>query len=295
MDRIKSCTGLESIMRINWHMLDWCNYQCKYCSAGNAVTKDFANQERITKQHKIISSRLKLIDVPFEICLTGGEPTLHPNLKEIIYALDKNKNLEKIFLFTNLSRSVNYFKELQSVSHKLIMHGSYHPDYYTSEFLDKCKQLKCEVHVSLLDDKSYWDDTEQFIKDLIDNNIDYRLNVLSTAPNWKPNYPKEFWSRFKPYVLENFTIDMLVEWADGTSSMLTEYDLEEQDLNQFKGYMCTPQSYQIETDGTVRNVCTGHKMPLNLNSNNIVRKIKCPVDICSNGLIMYPKELDNVG
>ena len=283
------CSSLEPTMRMNWHLLDWCNYQCKYCSAGNAITKDFADKERISKQYKSIVARLKLIDSPFELCIGGGEPTLHPNLKEILESLDENQNLKTIFLFTNLSRSKNFYETLTKTTDKVLIYASYHPEYYTKEFLDKCIDLKFEVHVTLIDEEKYWEQTEDFIKSLISHDIPYRLNVLSPAPNWKPNYVDNFWKKFKKYAIEDYTLDLLVNWSDDTHSFVSEYDLEENDLNQFKGWKCTPEAYQIEMDGTVRNACTGKVMPLILNSKNISKEVSCPLERCTGGKMMYTK------
>jgi organic radical activating enzyme len=287
--KIISCSSLESTIRMNWHLLDWCNYQCKYCRAGNAITKDFADKERITKQYKLILARLNLIDTTFDLCIGGGEPTLHPNLKEIIEGLNENKNLRNIFLFTNFSRSKNFYQELIKITDKLVVHASYHPEYYTKEFLDKCLELKFEVHVSLIDEEKYWDQTEDFIKSLVTHNVPYRLNVLSSAPNWKPNYNENFWKRFKKYAIEDYTLDLIVTWSDETYNFVSEYDLEENSLNRFKGWKCTPQSYQIEMNGTIRNICTGKIMPLNLNGKSIIEDVFCPLEACQGARLMYTK------
>lgn len=279
----------QPLLRMNWHLLDWCNYQCKYCSAGNVITKDFADKEKVTKQYKMILSRLKLIDEPFELCITGGEPSLHPHLKEIIENLHQNKNLESIFLFTNLSRSRDFYRELTNISDKIVTYASYHPEYYNKDFLNKCIDLKFEVHVTLIDEKKYWNQTEDFLNVLNENNIPYRINVLAPAPNWTPNYNEEFWNIFKKYAMENYTLHLTLKYDDGSFDIVTEYELEEKKLNKFKGWKCTPQSYQIEIDGTIRNVCTGKSMPINLNSKNIKQEVICPLDFCSNGKLMYGK------
>lgn len=274
---------------MNWHLLDWCNYQCKYCRAGNAITKDFADKERITKQYKLIISRLNLIDEPFEVCIGGGEPSLHPNLKEIIEGLNQNENLKSIFLFTNLSRSKNYYRELSNITEKLVIHASYHPEYYTQEFLNKCIDLKFEVNVSMIDEKKYWDQTEDFLIALNENDVPYRINVLDNAPNWTPNYDDEFWNRFKKYILEEYTRDLIVTWNDDTYDYFSEYDLLEKGLNTFKGWKCTPQSYQIEMDGTIRNICTAKTMPLNLKSKYIKQEVFCPLNHCTGSKLLYTK------
>jgi len=274
---------------MNWHLLDWCNYQCKYCMAGNAITKDFADKERVTKQHKLIVSRLKLIDEPFEMCIGGGEPTLHPNLKEIVENLHQNNNLKSIFLFTNLSRSRDFYCDLADTSNKLMIHASYHPEYYNKDFLNKCIDLKFEVHVSLIDEKKYWDQTEDFLIALNENNIPYRINILGPAPNWKPNYNEKFWQRFKKYLIEEYTLDLTITYDDGSHKPVSEYDLMEENLNRFKGWKCTPQAYQISMDGTIKNICTNKVMPINLSSKNIKQEVNCPLDYCSDGKLMYTK------
>lgn len=76
------------MMKINLHIIEACNYACKYCFA------HYDNHKFLT-----IKDWKEIIDVCYEsklfdeINFAGGEPLLHPDITYIIdYAYDKGFN-----------------------------------------------------------------------------------------------------------------------------------------------------------------------------------------------------------
>jgi MoaA/NifB/PqqE/SkfB family radical SAM enzyme len=75
-----------------WRLTKRCNLKCKHCS--HHLNRDKINQEKLIEiAHKIAASNTMVVS------LTGGEPLLVPNIKEIITIL-KNAG-KKIMLNTN--------------------------------------------------------------------------------------------------------------------------------------------------------------------------------------------------
>lgn len=291
--KIVKCQSDYNMMRFNWHLLDWCNYKCSYCSVGDAITNDFSDTTRISQDYKLTLARLGTVSDKFELCLTGGEPTLHPNFFEILDSLVEIKNLQRVWLFSNLSRSKDFLLQVKEYFPKIVLYGSWHPEFSKDDFLTKAIELDCEVHVSLVNDKAHWDKTKKLIDELIENNVTYRLNALQPTVSYQPDHGPDFEEAFLHY-LENAhdTFGIKVTYEDGHIEQHTEHTLQIQNLNFFKGYYCVPASYQIRLDGTIVNVCTSEKMPISLSGIN--KKIKCPVNECLEGLLMYPKELEDV-
>lgn len=291
--KIVKCQSDYNMMRFNWHLLDWCNYKCSYCSVGNFITNDFSDNTRISQNYKLTLTRLKTVKNNFELCLTGGEPTLHPNFFEVLDGLMEIENLQRVWMFSNLSRSKDFLRTIKKYFPKIVLYGSWHPEYSKDDFFEKAYDLDCEVHVSLINNKAYWEKTKKIIDSLIENNITYRLNALQPTKEYTPDHGKEFEESFLHY-LENAhdTFGIEITYGDGTVEKHTEHSIQMKELNYFKGYYCTPMSYQINIDGSIFNICTKEQLSLKL--DNIVKKVKCPLNECLEGLLMYTKEIGNV-
>ncbi|GAB6100098.1 anaerobic ribonucleoside-triphosphate reductase activating protein [Halanaerocella petrolearia] len=78
-----------------------CNLKCPYCHNPNLISKPEIKTEYLPLEQlwKFLDNRKDLID---GVCITGGEPTLQPNLEELIKDI-RNYGL-KIKLDTNGSR-----------------------------------------------------------------------------------------------------------------------------------------------------------------------------------------------
>jgi len=281
--KIISCTSQDKILRINWHILNWCNLKCSYCNVKENLSYDYNDTTQIAQSYKLIISRLKTISKPFEICLTGGEPTLHPNIEEILEGLNEIKNLVKIYFFTNLTRSETFYKSIKSFS-KVKYYASFHPEYHKEDFLKKCKNLNCEVHISMMPEY------KNYILNIIDNcksnNIKFKLNFLVDTPYYTNNLDQDFFTEASN-AEEMIYINVLYD--DGSEERTTDLKLLYEKKNSFRDYKCVPESFQIELDNLVKNVCTNEIMPLSL--KDITKKVICPKEICEGGLMMYPKEI----
>jgi cyclic pyranopterin phosphate synthase len=104
-----------SKLRLN--LLDACNMRCLYCMPEDQTfstlqeTLSLNDIRRITEH--LISSGIK------EIRITGGEPLLHPNFKDIVKVLSKLK-LEKLALTTNAIKLDKFLPFLKKTNLKYI-------------------------------------------------------------------------------------------------------------------------------------------------------------------------------
>lgn len=296
---IIKCGNINTELRLEWHITNWCNYKCSYCTVLNNITNDFTKDAN-NRNYNFVISRLKLIDKPWSICLTGGETTLHPKLFDILDKLIEIPLLNKVWVFTNLSRSIDFYRKLtQFKSNKIVLYASYHPEYYNDNFVEKCKMLHKEmnftIHLSLSDNPLTWDMTESVIEELRSNNIECRPNLLSPTQNWTPNYNDEFYKRFYSYLeSEDEEVNNIqVEFAD-KKIFMRDYDMTIQNVNNFYGYTCYPGSYQIDITGNIRNTCTNKNIPLYTRGNNLLSKEICPKRTCNKALLNFYKERNEI-
>lgn len=278
----------------DWDLTDWCDFECSYCYVKESLQKDFKSDWYI-KNHKDVLFRLKTVETPFEICLTGGEPLLHPDILNILTSINQCKNSENIILFSNLSRPLPIYKKINDLNiDKLELLASYHVEFsddnfiYKSKILSQSEHLKYKVQVMLHPDKKYWNKILDLIRQLISNNIEFRPVLLSSTHIFDVNYNNEFYETFKDVLIKSKTYDNIKI----NKEVIRGYDLIINKRNNFKGIKCRTTSFRISKDGTIENTCTNRKIPFLLINKNLVKFELCPRDKCdSPRLLEFYKEI----
>lgn len=290
----------------NWILINICNYKCSYCSAGfgcdsTRPRSNFFRDANIFDGWKSVISKLKLVrKCDWNVSLLGGEPTLHPELKHIITSLSTIKNCAEICLITNMHKSLDYFLDIYDdvIDDKCWVNPSIHFQYDQSTTVDKIVELrktslKVEPTIMLSDVKSHWDQMQRFLEQCIDKNIVYNSTLLEPAHGYTPSYNEDFFKRFTKYIQHGRDVgdDMYsVVTEDGVRRDVNVEDIYKCKIKHFKGWECTPKSWQIKEDGSIVNSCT--KKPLSLGGVNIACKEMCPRSVCDcNEWWMYDKKI----
>ena len=193
----------------SWEVIDVCQYKCSYCSAMNFnLNKLLANKILLDSWKNVIKTlTLKTIKNPYMVELLGGEPTLHPNIEEIIQQLNAHDGCVRIDLITNLEKNVKFYKQLQQS--KLYINPSYHPEFSGSNFVDKVIELNNTHNIicnnNLHDNSTYWERTKNTIDTLTANDINFYVNFLfevesGSVGGYKPTYNDDFFSYFENYL-----------------------------------------------------------------------------------------------
>lgn len=304
MKVIKS-SGLNPVQNIyfDWHLTNWCNYKCSYCPVLDVITNDFTVEDH-ARDYKLTLLRLEYVETSFNVCITGGEPTLNPNLITILEGLTQIKNCQDVSIFTNLSRPLPFYEKIKNIdSKKIMLFGSFHPEFSDVKFVQRCialsrmTDLRFAVHLTMSDKEEHWAKTIDVLETLIVNKVNHKPLLLAPTNHYTPNYTDKFFDTFKKYLDrvedEHFFLTVPIEYTDGTTENLKSYEIEIQGLNKFKGYQCTSISNNIDINGNVTNTCTGRKAPLILTDVGLLIKEPCPKDICpGRRLLESYKELE---
>lgn len=111
-ERVKNTSGTSQMKRVEIIITESCNFKCPYCRGlssdiyGNRSVKELSLEEI---KHVI---ELLCINNPIEsIRFSGGEPTLHKNIKDII-AFSKCMGIKNIAISTNGSNSLELYRSL---------------------------------------------------------------------------------------------------------------------------------------------------------------------------------------
>ncbi len=111
-ERVKNVSLTSQMKRCEMIITEYCNFSCPYCRG----LKDYIYGDRKVKRLSLEEIKQNIDywceDEPLEnIRFSGGEPTLHPDIKEIIYYAKQN-GIKRIAISTNGSNKLELYKEL---------------------------------------------------------------------------------------------------------------------------------------------------------------------------------------
>ena len=277
-----------------WDIIDVCNYKCSYCSAGyghdeHRPVSTFFKGGMTRDVWRSVLLRLKILRKhEWEISLLGGEPTLHPDLRDIVDNLSRIDSCQAVYIITNMTKSLDYFMKLcDNVDRKLTLNPSIHFEYYKPVMLDKTLNIHLQTNTSiqptvmLHDNKRYWSDMMEYFDMCIDNDIEYNSTFLEIAYDYTPEYTDEFFEVFSKYLHHGRGVGDTkypVTTADGAQHQVTVQDIYVNNIKKFKGWECTPKSWKIDSKGGFENSCT--KERLSMTGGNLSCKAVCPNDTC---------------
>lgn len=218
MDSITAAGNLDyNIVTFSWDLLDVCNYKCSYCSAKEFNKHTFIKNKLYLNAWKQVIKLLGMyrLHTSFTLELLGGEPSLHPDIVEIIKRACDIKNCRQVELTTNLSKPESFFRRLDNHDNsKLDIVASYHPEYYKETFFNKiinlqsCDYITVTPLINLSPEKSTWSRTVDIIQKFIDSGVSVGCNLLHEFPgnDFKPVYTDEFWDIFEP-LIKKYEVD----------------------------------------------------------------------------------------
>ena len=306
------------VIAFSWDIIDICQYKCSYCAAVDFNKHLFDKNDRVAYKNVLKRLNMNNFKYPFQIELIGGEPTLHPELPAILEGLSSIDHCIRVELITNLAKPEPFFAQFNDPKYsKVVVSPSYHPEYYTQKFLDKCLAINNYKHirvipiVNLSDEEKNWKDTVELLKKFDEHKIRFGLNFLIEIPGenrtesfFKPNYTPEFYEYFKEWLerTECFEVDKELDFAiqdshvgdapcqviaknikytiNGKTEYLDETEIVRDSLHQFKGWKCDARMYYITMGGDILHHCTREKLDFMCTKEDIFQQVTCPINCC---------------
>ena len=263
----------DNLLTIDLDILTICNYHCWYCYAR-------ANKEKWNKIMPIelirqVSKKFKLLPFKIDLSILGGEPTLHPNLLEIIDIFSEVPNVRDLVVFTN-GLSPKIFKIIECVRHpeRLKINLSFHPSEVKNlpkfyETVDKLHKTGCLWKITIMISKEFETEINEFMK------------LTSKYPDvfFEQTFPvvdgevDEMNTSLETELLRPFVVDEI------TSNPLTYDEVIYQKLNRFKGWKCHLRYFHIDVDGEIHENCFNDRRNILNDDLNTGIKI-CPFNKC---------------
>jgi len=198
----------------SWELIDMCQYNCSYCSAINFNVNKFKDQPHLKTAWKVFirALSLKSMKASFTVEILGGEPTLHPDILNIVDKLCSNEKCLKVELITNLAKPLSFYQKFNKLgNNRLVIQPSYHPEYCDDKYIEKVIEINkwdhvCILpHINLSDDSRWWQKTRKVLDKFKTHDIDFHINLLFEVPDgpvggWTPKYTDEFFVYFDDYL-----------------------------------------------------------------------------------------------
>lgn len=284
-------------LNIHWDVSTLCQYKCSYCYARKDYKEGGWNKlPKLEKQLKIIDA-ISSSYLPYNLGLLGGEPTLYPHYNKLItYIHNKLKPNDKLYVVTN---GVGDFSK-HLILDKLIILWSYHPEFVDEkEFLRNIlvmqdKGFKFKINIMLHPGRKYWEQLKSFILKCKKLNLRIHPHFMYTDVYNLFKYSEEFWDYFK------FLEDITEKDLKYGESLYNDYSLFYNKLNQFKGWDCYNNNFEIDINGNVNQFCVNNIGTNILNNldffSNIkeIRPIICQFSSCNCDGLLKQLKVKNV-
>lgn len=280
---------------IHYMLHNVCNYKCWYCFPGsNEGNHRWPDIEVALPnlKHLINVYRQNFNKKVFELNFLGGEPTLWPELSDLVTGLKKEygKNII-ISITTNGTRSIRWWEEYGHQFDKVLI--SCHPErvdpYHISQVADLLYNKMVLVDVKVLMDPSRWDTCLNIISTLkeskrrwsiqtaqvIGSNIRYTQEQLEYLKQYMKRSPNLFWFW---RCNNNFNYNVRIVDEQKNSKKVKKNYLLLKNLNHFKGWSCNIgiENLNINALGYVSSACNeklyGYDFNYNLYDEDFIKK-----------------------
>lgn len=130
-------------------LFDTCNFRCGYC--GLVTSGDVLRTEQLNvyRDEEYIDTLLRFFrdnrpgGRPWVVMLTGGEPTLMPNISRFVAGLGRQGDC--VAIYSNMSAPLNKIFSAEALEHISYIEASFHPDWHMGTF----EQDRFFEHVAL--------------------------------------------------------------------------------------------------------------------------------------------------
>lgn len=225
-------------------IINLCNYHCWYCYARKR--KDLWNRIMPIKDIKFIASKISKYQGRVDINLLGGEPFMHPKIKEILDIFSSLENVGEVNITTNASRIKDY--DILK-GDKININVSFHPSEI-KDFDKFYRTLDDLYNIGKLNTVTVMMDSSDLLP---------KIEELMT---YQEKYPKTLFEQHYPMVdnrelnISETTDKISFEKNFEVDGKLLSYDeVIRGKHNYFKGWKCKVQRYRVMINGDIVENC----------------------------------------
>lgn len=249
-------------LSIDFAISNVCNFKCHYCHPGsNEGDKKFPVDYKLIIKNfdhllNVYKNYFNKTNIKIEI--TGGEPTLWPQLGDFAKHLKQVHNITNIALTTNGSRTIRWWKENSKYFDEV--HLSLHPEEGSVDHLIDIadhifNETDSHVAVNVIMDPNDWSKSKFNLEKVVAWNTPWlvktwilikngsimnyneeQLKILEKKVYKKP--PDEYISRMlEKQIISNRSAAKVV-YDDGTIESYNSFELRNNQTHNFSGWLC---------------------------------------------------------
>jgi len=262
----------EDVLRISFMVSNTCNYTCSYCFPGsNAGTKPY-----VKNWHRTANNFKSLFDYylsntnkkKFSLEITGGEPTLWPDLQLFCKEIQTHYNV-MISLQSNGSRTLRWWNENSQLFSKVLLSYHIQESNITSfiEVADTCYANDTFVVATVCMDPNSWDQCLNAIDSMKNSkyrwyirlqkleNIEYTPDQMSFLMKPIIRLPN-LWYAWK-HRSKFYNKESKGKFLNGSVKTLSQHEISLNKWNHFYNWECNlgVDSLFITPDGVITGTC----------------------------------------
>jgi len=255
MFKVESRWGHQDSIHVEWNIGKRCNLDCAYCPA--EIHDNFSPHTDLDVMVNTIYE-LEQINKPIRLSLTGGEPTVHPKINDILECA--SKRLQWLSVTTNGLRHPEWYVKQPVDQWVFSLHFDNEHSMRASENVLRYTQLldmeskDTLFQVNLMCHHEYMDDVKAAAILLEGHNIPYVCRRI----RWTEADDRDWFDdmRYKEKDLEwilSKTATVKANCVVDEETKIHANDIIKHKLNQFEGWQCNAglESLMINWDGEV--------------------------------------------
>lgn len=284
MPRLIEIKRAQDVLSVYWTLTDFCNFRCNYCP-DSLHSGDYTSGRKpgypTDDEIRVFLDRLINIHAKgkfLQVCISGGEPTLHPMYGEIIDTLYPHGIVETV---SNGSRSIEWWKGLKHLPDKVTM--SLHAGWTKMDKVNELGEflLDNNTHVAfnMMCDPGQWHLVQEMYQQLtprLQSFVNAKL-ISDHSGGVTDGQPWEYQADQMEYIkgitsrvdqperrFDNVDFGSVLVYDDETKTRLQNtFDLINTNQHRFKEWECSAGSEGIAVnfDGWAYAAnCRSHKM-----------------------------------
>ena len=285
-------------IKVDWILTRRCNYRCSYCFIyGKGKLAPPPMPFATLTQLKAAVDNIASLNRPwYNVTLSGGEPTLHPHISDLVVMLHENlkERLNWLEIITNGSRNKDFYESIADVSKlaPISLTISIHTDHvdmtHILELIEKLSR-NVRIHFSLMFNPAKLEEV-YLIYDIL---FEYRkkfpflMNVatLRDGDRLDPRYTKE------DLIWQEKAIERFKSLVNAISATVPPPKQLKRVMHIFHDIEDNGERKIIETENRMLNFtngliefnnmhCIAHASVLRIHENGACRGMICNADPC---------------
>ena len=252
MYKVSSRWPHQDKIKVEWNLGKRCNLNCGYCPSS---IHDNHSPHTDIETLKATVAVLNALDAPVRLSLTGGEPSVHPHIEELLEAINAAENIVWLSMTTNATRKPIWYEAQQHIIDQYVFSLHFEKDW--ERLLDNILEFEMlrtnRVLVHVMAHHKHMEDVKAAKRDLELIKIPYVIRRIRWTEG---NHDLFDDMRYHPDDLEWIKGATATVWPNCVIDDIEEYhanDIIKLHMNQFKGWSCNAgiESLMINWDGEV--------------------------------------------